>query len=78
MIWAVWRAQLVLMPGTNQRFVPYVGFAIVLIGYSCFFAAIRAAADKRTMASVLAYGWGNAFVPLFPTIVIAEGAEEQR
>jgi hypothetical protein len=49
-VWAVWHAPLVLIPGTSQRFVPFVGFALVLIGYSYFFAAIRAAAGKRTMA----------------------------
>jgi uncharacterized protein len=77
-VWAVWHAPLFLITGTSQRFVPFVGFALVLIGYSYFFAAIRAAAGKRTMAGLVAHGWGNAFVPLFPTLVMAEGAAQQR
>jgi hypothetical protein len=39
---------------------------------------VRQAAGKRTMAGLVAHGWGNAFVPLFPTIVMAEGAAQQR
>lgn len=39
---------------------------------------MREAAGKRTMAGLVAHGWGNAFVPLFPTIVMAEGAAQPR
>jgi len=77
-VWAAWHAPLFLIPGTSQRFVPFVGFALVMIGYSYFFAAVRQVAGKRTMAGLVAHGWGNAFVPLFPTIVMAEGAAQQR
>ncbi len=77
-IWAVWHAPLFLMPGTSQAFMPFVGFTLLLIGYSFFFAAIRAAAGKRTMAGLVTHGWANAFVPLFPVIVMAEGAVQQR
>jgi hypothetical protein len=30
------------------------------------------------MAGLVAHGWGNAFVSLFPTIVMVEGAAQQR
>jgi hypothetical protein len=30
------------------------------------------------MAGLVAHGWGNAFVPLFPTIVMAQGAAQTR
>lgn len=73
-IWAAWHVPLIVIPGTSQRFVPFIGFALVLIGYSYFFSAIRQAAGKRTTAGLIAHGWGNAFVPLFPTIVMTEGA----
>jgi hypothetical protein len=69
---------LFFIPGTSQIFVPFLGFALVLIGYSYFFAWVREASGKRTMAGLVAHGWGNAFVPLFPTIVMAGGAAQQR
>jgi membrane protease YdiL (CAAX protease family) len=77
-IWAVWHVPLVFIPGTSQRFAPFLGFTLVLIGYSYLYAAVREAAGKRTMAGLVAHGWGNAFVPLFPTIVMAEGAAQPR
>ena len=77
-VWAVWHLPLFFIPGSTQIYMPFVGFALLLVGYSYFFAAIRQAAGKRTMAGLVAHGWGNAFVPLFPTIVMVEGAVQQR
>jgi hypothetical protein len=77
-VWAVWHVPLFFIPGTTQIFVPFLGFALVLIGYSYFFAWVRQASGKRTMAGLVAHGWGNAFVPLFPTLVMAGGAAQQR
>ncbi len=78
MVWAVWHVPLFFIPGTSQIFVPFAGFTLVLVGYSYFFAAVREASGKRTMSGLVAHGWGNAFVPLFPTIVMAQGAAQQR
>lgn len=77
-VWAVWHVPLFFIPGSTQIFIPFLGFALVLIGYSYFFAAIRQVAGKRTMAGLFAHGCGNAFVPLFPTIVMVNGAAQQR
>lgn len=62
----------------SQRLAPFLVFTLVLIGYSYFFAAVRQAAGKRPVAALIAHGRGNAFVPLFPTIVMAQGAGQQR
>jgi hypothetical protein len=64
--------------GPARSFVPFVGFALILVGYSYFLAAVRQAGGKRTMAGLVAHGWVYAFAPLFPTIVMAEGAAQQR
>ena len=76
-IWAVWHAPLFFIPGKDQSFVPFA-FVILLVGYSYFYAAMRQAAGKRTMAGLVTHGWANAVVPLFPTIVMAKGAAQQR
>ena len=39
---------------------------------------MRQAAGKRTMAGLVTHGWANAVVPLFPTLVMAKGAAQQR
>lgn len=77
-VWAVWHVPLFFIPGTTQIFVPFVGFALVLIGNSYFFSFVRQTTGKRTMAGLVAHGWGNALVPLFPTLVMAKGVAQQR
>jgi uncharacterized protein len=77
-VWAVWHVPLFFIPGSTQNYIPFVGFTLVLVGHSYFLAAIRQAAGKRTMAGLIVHGWNNAFVPLFPTIVMVQGATQQR
>ena len=77
-VWAMWHTPLFLIPGTSQSFVPFAGFALLIVGYSYFFAAMRQAAGKRTMAGLVTHGWANTVVPLFPTLVMAKGAAQQR
>jgi uncharacterized protein len=77
-VWAVWHVPLFFIPGSTQIYMPFVGFALLLVGNSFFYAAMRQVAGKRTMFGLVAHGWGNAFVPLFPTIVMVKGAAQQR
>ncbi|MEN8240519.1 MAG: type II CAAX endopeptidase family protein [Chloroflexota bacterium] len=77
-VWAFWHLPLFLIPGTAQTFTPFAGFVLLTIGYSWFFAWVRQASEKRTMAGLVAHGMGNAFVPLFPVVVMVEGAPQSR
>jgi len=51
---------------------------LLTTGYSWFFAWVRQAAGKRTWAGLMAHGWANAFVPLFPTVAMVAGATQSR
>ena len=77
-IWAVWHLPLFVIPGTSQTFMPFAGFMLLTIGYSWFFAWVRQASGKRTLAGLVSHGWANAFIPLFPTLVMSEGAAQPR
>ncbi|MCC6189158.1 MAG: CPBP family intramembrane metalloprotease [Anaerolineales bacterium] len=77
-IWACWHLPLFFMPGMSQTFMPFAGFVLLTIGYSWFFAWVRQAAGKRTWAGLMTHGWANAFIPLFPTVVMAAGAAQPR
>jgi membrane protease YdiL (CAAX protease family) len=77
-VWAVWHLPLFFIPGTSQTFMPFFGFMLLMIGYSWFFAWVRQASGKRTMAGLIMHGLSNAFVPLFPTLVMVEGAAQPR
>ncbi len=77
-IWAVWHLPLYFIPGTSQTFMPFAGFMLLIIGYSWFYAWVRQVSGKRTLAGLMVHGWANAFVPLFPTVVMAEQAARPR
>jgi len=77
-IWAIWHLPLFFIPGTSQTFMPFAGFMLLTIGYSWFFAWVRQASGKRTLAGLVSHGWANAFIPLFPTLVMSEGAVQPR
>lgn len=78
MIWALWHLPLFFISGTGQSFMPFTGFILLMIGYSYFFAWVRQSSGKRTLAGLVTHGWANAFVPLFPTIMMVEGATQPR
>jgi CAAX protease family protein len=77
-VWAFWHLPLFFIPGTGQSFMPFAGFALLMIGYSYFFAWVRQSSGKLTLAGLVTHGWANAFVPLFPTLVMVEGAMQPR
>lgn len=77
-VWAFWHLPLFFIPGTAQTFVPFAGFVLLTIGYSWFYAWVRQASEKRTLAGLVTHGWSNAFVALFPTVVMVEGATQPR
>lgn len=77
-IWAVWHLPLFFIQGTSQTFMPFAGFVLLLVGYSWFYAWVRQSSGRRTWAVVIAHGWSNAFIPLFPTVVMVVGAAQPR
>jgi uncharacterized protein len=77
-IWAFWLLPLFFIPGTSQTFMPFAGFVFLTTGYSWFHAWVRQASGKRTWAGLISHGWANAFVPMFPTVVMAAGAAQPR
>ena len=77
-VWAVWHLPLFFIAGTSQSFMPFAGFVLLTTGYSWFFAWVREVSGKRTWAGLITHGWANAFIPLFPTLVMAAGVAQQR
>jgi uncharacterized protein len=77
-IHAFWHLPLFLIPGLSQVFMPFAGFVLLMTGYSWFFAWVRQSSGKRTWAGLITHGWANAFIPLFPTVVMVSGAAQPR
>jgi membrane protease YdiL (CAAX protease family) len=70
LVWAVWHIPIFFVPGSSQIFMPFAAFTIGLIGESFFFSWVIKASGGRPLSAVIAHGTVNAFVPLFPTIVM--------
>ena len=68
--WAIWHIPLFFVPGSSQIYMPFIAFTLGLIGECFFFSWILKASGGRPLSAVIAHGTVNAFVPLFPTIVM--------
>ncbi len=77
-IWTFWHLPLFFIPGVSQPYMHFGGFMLLIIGYSWFLAWVRQVSGKRTMAPLVAHGVANAFIPLFPTLVMVQGVEQPR
>jgi membrane protease YdiL (CAAX protease family) len=77
-VWAIWHLPLFFIPGTFQTFMNFGGFMLLTIGYSWFYAWVRQASGKRPLAGLVMHGLANAFVPLFPTLTMVNGATQAR
>jgi len=78
LIWAFWHLPLWFIPGTNQTYMNFGGFIILTLGYSFFFSWVMEASGKRPLAGMIVHGTANAFVPLFPVVVLSVSAVQVR
>jgi len=77
-VWACWHLPLWFMHGTNQAFMNFGGFVILALGYSLLFSWVRKAAGTRPLAAMVMHGTANAFIAVFPVLVLIPGATQER
>jgi uncharacterized protein len=77
-IWAVWHIPLWFITGSSQTYMPFIAFVIGLIGLSFFFSWVVKSSDGRSISGLIAHGTFNAFIPLFPTIIMEPGVSQLR
>lgn len=77
-VWGVWHLPLFFIPGTSQNFMNFFGFLLLTIGYSWFFAWVRQLSANRNVAGLITHGWANAFIPLFPIVIMNEDTVQPR
>jgi hypothetical protein len=58
--------------------MPFIAFVIGLIGLSFFFSWVVKSSDGRPISGLIAHGTFNAFIPLFPTIIMEPGVSQLR
>jgi uncharacterized protein len=78
LVWTLWHLPLWFMPGSSQEHMPFVAFALGNIGLCFFFSWVLKASGGRPLAGLIAHGTNNAFIALFPTIVLQPDALQTR
>lgn len=78
LIWALWHLPLWFIAGTSQSYMNFIGFCILTISYSFILSWIVKASGERPFSALVAHGTANAFIPLFPILVMADGVQQTR
>ncbi|QQO08767.1 CPBP family intramembrane glutamic endopeptidase [Breznakiella homolactica] len=77
-IWACWHIPLWFVPGASQGYMNFFGFLMLTTGYSFFFAWVLRASGNRPLSALIAHGTANAFIPVFPVVIMIPGAAQPR
>lgn len=75
-IWAVWHLPLWFIPGSSQQFMHFVGFLMLTVGYSLLFSWFRKLAGGKPFSGLYVHGLANAFIPLFPILIMQQGTPQ--
>ena len=75
-LWAAWHIPLWFIQGTSQSFMNFGSFILFTVGLSYLFSWFRKLSGKRPFACMYAHGLGNAFIPLFPTLILQKHASQ--
>jgi membrane protease YdiL (CAAX protease family) len=77
-VWAIWHLPLWFIPGSAQGFYNFFVFMLGCIGYSYFFSWVIKASGNRLLSGLFVHGVANAFVPLFPTVIMEHNVSQIR
>jgi len=67
--WAVWHIPLWFVAGTSQTYMPFIAFLIGCIGLSFILSWMVKYSKGRPLSALIAHGYLNAFMNLFPIII---------
>ena len=77
-IWACWHLPLWFIGGSNQIYMNFGGFILLMIGYSFIFSWIRKIADNKPFSGLYTHGVANAFIPLMPILILQKDIPQAR
>ncbi|HAH57569.1 MAG TPA: CPBP family intramembrane metalloprotease, partial [Bacteroidales bacterium] len=77
-IWACWHLPLWFITGSNQIYMNFGGFILLLVGYSFIFSWIRKISGNRPFSGLYTHGLANAFIPLMPILILQNNIPQPR
>ena len=77
-IWAFWHIPLWFITGTNQTYMNFGGFVLLMVGYSYIFSWMRNISGNRPFSGLYVHGLFNAFIPIMPTFVMQKNMPQPR
>jgi CAAX protease family protein len=77
-VWGFWHLPLFFIPGLSQTYMPFAGFLLITIGSSWFLAWVHQSSGKKVLAAMVAHGWSNSFISLFPPLIMVEQTTQTR
>ncbi|HSI74861.1 MAG TPA: type II CAAX endopeptidase family protein [Lunatimonas sp.] len=72
-VWAFWHAPLWFIIDSFQTYMPFTAFLIGCMGLSFFLSWVVKYSNNNPMSALVAHGTSNAFMPVFPSLVMATG-----
>jgi len=78
MIWAFWHLPLWFITGTNQTYMNFGGFILLMVGYSFIFSWIRRISGNRPFSGLYIHGLANSFIAIMPTLTMQKGMPQTR
>jgi len=77
-IWAFWHLPLWFITGTNQTYMNFGGFIILMVGYSYIFSWTRKISGNKPFSGLYVHGLANSFIAIMPTLTIQKGMPQTR
>lgn len=67
LIWSVWHLPLWFIPGTSQSNMPFLGFTLLILGWSFIFSWLMRLSGYRPFTGLFIHGFANFISLVFPT-----------
>ncbi len=77
-IHAFWHLPLWFVTGTSQTYMNFLGFILLIVGYSFILSWIRKISGNKPFSGLFAHGLANAFIPLLPTLILQKNVSQPR
>ncbi len=77
-IWAFWHIPLWFITGTNQTYMNFEGFILLMVGYSFILSWTNDISGNKPFSGLYVHGLANSFIAIMPTLTMQKGLPQTR